>query len=109
MLGPTRPLERDRAGNMAVPSAAEPSPEPLDAAAPAPYWTDFRGPNRLGLYEGDALDLDWPAEGLEPLWKISVGPAYSSAVVAGGLVVTLEQRRELQAKLERRRGRHRWH
>ncbi len=67
------------------------------AAAAAPvhdaYWTDFRGPERDGVYAETAIRTAWPAAGLDPLWTRPVGGGYASFVVAGGRAFTIEQRR----------------
>ena len=75
-------------GSRASAGAAEP------AAYPAPTWTGFRGPGRLGVYAETAIRTDWPAEGLPLVWRRPAGAAYGSLAVAEGLVFGLEQRRE---------------
>lgn len=72
-----------------VESAAAPTPTP---AAPAPYWTDFRGPRRDGHYAERPIRTDWPREGLKPLWKQPVGGGYASFAIARGRAFTIEQR-----------------
>lgn len=70
-----------------------------EAAAPArfaPHWPAYRGPRADGIYTGGALALDHEA-GLPLAWRAEVGPAYSSMVVAGDRVVTIEQRRDREA------------
>jgi outer membrane protein assembly factor BamB len=62
-------------------------------AAPA-YWTDFRGPNRAGVYAETEIETDWPAAGLPRLWKQPVGGGYASFTVAEGRAYTIEQRRD---------------
>ena len=64
-----------------------------DAAAQA-YWTDFRGPDRDGRYAEQPINVDWPAEGLTPLWKQPIGSGYASFVIAGDRAFTIEQRRD---------------
>ena len=56
--------------------AAQPVPEAPIAAAPVPvkivpasYWTDFRGPNRDGVYSEAAISTDWPVQGPPRLWR----------------------------------------
>ncbi len=58
------------------------------------YWTDFRGPRRDGLYTETAIRTEWPAGGLEPLWRQPVGGGHASFVVADGRAFTIEQRRD---------------
>jgi outer membrane protein assembly factor BamB len=97
--------------------AQAPPPAPATVAAPAetaraaapltpvqtgehvvpPYWTDFRGPNRAGVYAETEIDPDWPAAGLPRLWKQPVGGGYASFTVAEGRAYTIEQRRDREA------------
>jgi outer membrane protein assembly factor BamB len=112
-----RELEKQRASQprpplLATPAAAEEkAPAPAAAAAPTPpYWTDFRGPHRDGLYAETQIRTSWPKEGLKPLWKQPVGGGYASFVVAEGLAFTIEQRRqqEVVAAYEVETGREVW-
>jgi outer membrane protein assembly factor BamB len=73
--------------------AVDPGPSPKPALPP-PYWTEFRGPGRNGIYAEAAIRTDWPSGKLPLLWKRPVGGGYASVVVADGLVFTIEQRRE---------------
>ena len=57
------------------------------------YWTDFRGPNRDGIYAEAPVIETWPEDGLPELWRQKVGGGYASVVVAEGRVFTIEQRR----------------
>ncbi len=91
-------LEADRHDAAATPSAAAEDAASEDGAAPAAadhdaVWTDFRGPQRDGLYTETPIRTDWPAAGLEPLWSRPIGGGYASFVVADGLAFTIEQRR----------------
>jgi outer membrane protein assembly factor BamB len=103
---PTPPARTDR-GTAPAPAAvgADSSPASAIAAtggpegapaetAPAalPYWTDFRGPRRDGHYRERRLAREWPAEGLEPMWKQPAGAGYASFVSAHGRAFTIEQR-----------------
>jgi outer membrane protein assembly factor BamB len=100
-------------------TVAQPVTTPDPAAAPvAPGsgsatastdWTDFRGPNRDGIYRGKLLDK-WPDAGLTPLWKQPVGEGYASFVVSGGRAFTIEQRggREVVAAYDVATGREIW-
>jgi len=108
-------LEADRAAHK-----AEPTPPPVESvrsvqaapetAKPRNYWTDFRGPNRLGIYDQAPILTQWPAGGLKRLWKQPVGGGYASFVVADGLAFTIEQRRdqEVVAAYDVGTGRERW-
>jgi outer membrane protein assembly factor BamB len=73
-------------------SVAAPAAEAAAPPTPAPYWTDFRGPNRDGEYRELPVLADWPTTGLTPLWKQPVGGGYASFVVARGRAFTIEQR-----------------
>ena len=85
-------LDRDRA--LLQPTGG---PSELGTEPPAAYWTQYRGPHGNGVYDEQELLLSW-SEGAAPrLWSVALGPAYSSVVVAGGLVITMEQRREREA------------
>lgn len=80
----------------APPPAAEPTsgqPAAPAKAASAP-WPFFYGPRLDGRYTGGPILTDWPAKGLEPLWRRPIGGGYASMTVAGGKVFTIEQRRE---------------
>ncbi len=98
-------LEADRARQHAVVAAPAPASAPVATSvvpastvpviAKAPdYWTDFRGPNRAGIYAETDIETDWPAAGLPRLWKQPVGGGYASFTVAEGRAYTIEQRRD---------------
>ena len=61
------------------------------------YWTDYRGPNRDGIYSQAPILTLWPKKGLERLWKQPIGGGWASFVVAGGVAFTIEQRRAKEA------------
>jgi len=79
-------------GAGARPAEADPAREA--SAWPAPVWTDFRGPGRLGIYSETPIRTAWPPEGLPLVWRRPAGASYGSVTVAAGLVYGLEQRRE---------------
>lgn len=64
----------------------------LDRAISYPEWPGFRGADRTGRQTGMQFASDWTAQPLEPIWKINVGPGWSSFAVAGNLLFTQEQR-----------------
>jgi outer membrane protein assembly factor BamB len=74
------------------------------------YWSDFRGPDRLGRYEQAPIRTTWPSNGLPRVWKQPVGGGYASFTVANGLAFTIEQRRgnEVVAAYDIGSGRERW-
>ena len=59
-----------------------------------PEWAAFRGPQRNGHQPGVQLNEDWAASPPKELWRIPVGPAWSSFSVAGDRIFTQEQRGE---------------
>jgi len=70
---------------------------PTAPAGESPYWTDFRGPNRDGVYEEQPILTNWPARGPRLLWQQPIGGGYASFVVAEGRAFTIEQRHEEEA------------
>ena len=64
---------------------------------PEPTWTDFRGPARLGIYTETPIRTRWDEDGLPLIWRRPSGAAYGGVTVAGGLVFSLEQRRDDEA------------
>jgi outer membrane protein assembly factor BamB len=123
-----RAESRDRAVEESRAAHADMEPAPTPApSAPSPagqqarpsvdveptgstYWTDFRGPGRLGHYDQVPILTDWPAGGLKRLWKQPCGGGYASFTVANGVAFTIEQRRgnEVVAAYDVRTGRERW-
>ncbi len=87
---------------------AEPGPEKPQARSP--YWTEYRGPGRTGIYAEMKIMTNWPAGRLPQLWKRPVGGGYASVVVADGTVFTIEQRRqkEVVAAYDLDTGREKW-
>ena len=102
----------------AATAATGANPQPASAIrdappAPAPasaYWTDFRGPRRDGRYTQQPIAVDWPENGLTPLYKQPVGGGYASFVIAGGRAFTIEQRgdQEVVAAYDMPSGRELW-
>ncbi|MEX0670647.1 MAG: PQQ-binding-like beta-propeller repeat protein [Pirellulales bacterium] len=60
-------------------------------------WPAFRGPGRDSKQSGVVFRDDWQSTPPEELWRIPVGPAWSSFVVAGDRLFTQEQRGENEA------------
>ena len=112
-----RALEQNRAAqNVAAAAGKEEQSAPVIAppatppAAGSTYWTDFRGPGRLGHYDQAPILTDWPEKGLRQVWKQPSGGGYASFSVAHGLAFTIKQRRarEVVAAYDIRTGRERW-
>ncbi|HEV7401884.1 MAG TPA: PQQ-binding-like beta-propeller repeat protein, partial [Chthoniobacteraceae bacterium] len=57
-----------------------------------PEWPGFRGADRAARAHGPLIATDWAAHPPKQLWKIAVGPAWSSFAVAGRFLFTQEQR-----------------
>lgn len=68
----------------------------LDAAIADPEWSGFRGPNRDGRYLGPPISTTWQSDP-ELIWKVPVGPGWSSFSIAGELLYTQEQRGDSEA------------
>ncbi len=77
---------------VAVSQANPAEPAAVERALAAPEWPGFRGAARASRQHGPQLATDWSATPPKQLWKIPVGPAWSSFVVAGDLLFTQEQR-----------------
>jgi outer membrane protein assembly factor BamB len=54
-------------------------------------WPQYRGPNHDGV-STERIRTNWSAAPPVQLWKVSVGPALSSLAVAGGRVLSQENR-----------------
>jgi outer membrane protein assembly factor BamB len=72
----------------------EPAAVPVAPKVEPAYWTDFRGPQRDGVYRQGPISTNWPAKGLPRLWKQPIGGGYASFVIAGNKLFTIEQRRQ---------------
>jgi len=57
-----------------------------------PDWPGFRGADRAARSPGPPISTNWSSHPPRQLWKISVGPGWSSFVVARNLLFTQEQR-----------------
>jgi hypothetical protein len=49
-------------------------------------WYRWRGPDLNGIAPETGWQAQWPAEGVKPLWKASVGTGFSSFSVSRGRV-----------------------
>jgi hypothetical protein len=59
-----------------------------------PEWPGLRGPNHDSAQHGVKFSDDWKANPPKELWRIDVGPAWSSFAVALPYLLTQEQRGE---------------
>ena len=57
-----------------------------------PEWPGFRGADRAAHSRGPQIATNWSVQPPRQLWKIPVGPAWSSFAVAGNFLFTQEQR-----------------
>jgi outer membrane protein assembly factor BamB len=64
----------------------------LSSALANPEWPGFRGADRAARSRGPQISTNWTALPPRQLWKIPVGPAWSSFAVAGKRLFTQEQR-----------------
>lgn len=62
-----------------------------------PEWPGFRGPQRDGRQTGAVFSADWNSTPPRPVWRIKLGPAWSSFAVADSFLVTQEQRGDFEA------------
>lgn len=75
-----------------TPRADRPEPAVVARAFKAPEWPGFRGADRASQQKGPKIASDWKTTPPKQLWKVPVGPAWSSFVVAGDWLFTQEQR-----------------
>ena len=66
----------------------------LTVAVSAADWPQFLGPNRNGVYTGNAIAETWPASGLPQLWERPVGEGYSNPVVFNGRLILFHREGE---------------
>lgn len=61
-------------------------------------WTNFRGEDSDNVVaEAPQLASNWPADGPEALWSVSLGEGYAAPVVLGGCVYILDYDEEKRA------------
>jgi outer membrane protein assembly factor BamB len=85
--------EREAGEGAAAPAPDGPTPADLED----PVWPGFRGAARDGRTSGAGLGADWEASRPELLWKVRMGPGWSSFAVAGPFLFTMEQRGPVEA------------
>src|SRR5436190_4650895 len=74
-------------------SSAAPKPNmPSNLALANPELPDIRGADRSDSCHGPMIATNWSEHRPRQLWKVPVGPGWSSFAVAGNLLFTQEQR-----------------
>lgn len=76
-------------------TAKEISPEFPDTgnwSASNPEWPGFRGANRDGQAERSRVRVDWSTSPPSEIWRVPIGPGWSSFAFASGRLFTQEQR-----------------
>ena len=63
----------------------------IDTWLADPLWPRFRGSDGRSQQHGSVINPDWNSHPPQLLWKIPIGPGWSSFVVAGNLLFTQEQ------------------
>jgi outer membrane protein assembly factor BamB len=76
---------------------APPAARGIEQALAQPEWPAFRGTDRAARSRGPEVGTDWSARPPRQLWRIPVGPAWSSLAVAGSFLFTQEQRGPMEA------------
>lgn len=66
--------------------------EKINVSLADPEWPGYRGRDRDARQRGVKFVEDWSNHPPQELWRISVGPAWSSFAVAGDFLFTQEQR-----------------
>jgi outer membrane protein assembly factor BamB len=99
-----------RTTSSAAPKPNMPSIE-TNLAFANPEWPGFRGADRSGGCHGPMIATNWSEHPPRQLWKVSVGPGWSSFAVAGNLLFTQEQRgpKETVVCYDAATGREMWH
>ena len=80
-----------RTTSSAAPKLKMPSIE-TNLALANPAWPGFRGADRSGSGHGPMIATNWSEHRPKQLWKVPVGPGWSSFALAGNLLFTQEQR-----------------
>jgi outer membrane protein assembly factor BamB len=74
------------------PPANAASEEP--AGGPEGKFSEFLGPNRLGVITGIQLARDWSTDPPQKIWRQPIGLGWSAFAVSGARAITQEQRGE---------------
>lgn len=81
----------------------------LIAQAPAPAWSQWRGPARDGVASAFTVPATWPAQ-LTKKWEATVGAGHSSPVISGNRVIVhaRQQEREIVTAYDLASGKQLW-
>ncbi|HEY7155255.1 MAG TPA: PQQ-binding-like beta-propeller repeat protein [Gemmataceae bacterium] len=82
-----------------------------ESAEPRSVWPQWRGPSRDGKVEGTAWPERLKGKSLQLLWRVELGPSYSSPIVAPDRVFVTETRdktEEVVRALDRTTGKELW-
>lgn len=74
-----------------------PDADMIQAALLKPEWGEFRGGSADNVFHGPFYARNWSSNPPKELWRIPVGPAWSSFVVAGPVLFSQEQRGDKEA------------
>ena len=74
-------------------------------------WPQFLGPDRNGVYSGQALATTWPAGGPRKVWQKKVGQGFAGPVVVGDKLILFHRvgNEEVVDALDPKTGDVRWH
>lgn len=64
----------------------------VTAGEPTPRWPQLLGPQRDGIVRETGLNVDWQNKPPKTLWKVPLGPAFSSLTIVGDRVYTMAKR-----------------
>ncbi|MGI9518368.1 MAG: PQQ-binding-like beta-propeller repeat protein [Pirellulaceae bacterium] len=74
-------------------------------------WTQWRGPERTGIFNGSPLPDQLDDSTLERVWRVEMGPSYSGPLVVGDKVFVTETKDksyEVVRALDRKSGQQLW-
>lgn len=74
-----------------------PDAEAIKSALLKPEWAEFRGGAADGVFHGPFYARNWSSNPPKELWRIPVGAAWSSFLVAGPVLFSQEQRGDKEA------------
>jgi len=87
----------DRRTSASAPAKPLPDAGSTNPALANPEWPGFRGADRSGGQRGPLIATNWSERPPRQLWKVPVGPGWSSFAVAGNQLFTQEQRGPMES------------